>query len=349
MKMLFLGAGASQEIGPPTMQRLSQVLELEFENRGYGELISDIKGRLKNFGFKEDELEFETIFSILNGLKNSRESIKDMGPLAVYLSTFAKEMPIVKIPEDLREITENVVSRECIKYDEEMARKIYGPLLKVLNFRSSREVMLADSAKANEALCSSIATTNYDLVLEKIVPKLYGDRNRLTRGFNFETPYRGSFLHITSYRQSSVDYIKLHGSIDWFWREDINKIEELKWEPKEPSYYAEKYKGRMWIFPVQEKYVSKYPHSLLHGCFQRTLIESGTNVYIVIGYSFRDPAINNAFMNALTEKENSRIIIVNPKPDEVLDRITFPRASIIQRKIEDPKLPEELNEKLTST
>ena len=84
--MLFLGAGASQEIEPPTMQRLSQVLE--FENRGYDELISDIKVRLKNFGLKEDELEFETIFSILNGLKNPRESIKDMGPVWILVPAY---------------------------------------------------------------------------------------------------------------------------------------------------------------------------------------------------------------------------------------------------------------------
>jgi hypothetical protein len=345
--MLFLGAGASQEIGPPTMQRLSQALELEFNKRGYSELISGIKTRLRDFGLKEDELEFETIFSVLNGLKNPKESVKNMDPFAAYMSTFANEMPKVEIPEDLREITENIVFRECIKYDEAIARRIYEPLLKVLNFASSREVKLADGSQASESLCNTVATTNYDLVLERIIPKLYRDR-RLTRGFNFENTYRASFLDVAVYRQGYVDYIKLHGSIDWFLRDDINKIEELKREPKEPSYYAEKYKSRMWIFPVQEKYVSKYPHSLLHGCFQRMLLESRTNVYIAIGYSFRDPAINNAFLDALIEKENSRIILVNPKAEEILDRIAFPRATIIPRRIEDPELPKELNEKLLS-
>lgn len=339
--MLFLGAGASKEIGPPTMKKLSQVLEKEFQKEGYINLILDIKNRLNNFGLKEDEIEFETFFSILNGLENPTRSIKELGPFAMYMSNLVKKS-LPKVPEKFREITEKVIVQECLKFNEDKAINIYRPLLKVLSFKSARKVVLADGREFQEQLCRPIVTTNYDLVLEKTIPKLYGDNSRFNRGFEFLRNYRGSFFSNDLYRTGYVDYVKLHGSIDWFWRADINKIEELRWEPKELSYYDEAYRGRTWIFPIQEKYVSKYPNSILHGYFQKMLLE--LKIYIVIGYSFRDPAINNAFIDALNENKDSRIVIINPRPEKFLNLIKFPKVSIIQRGIEDPELPKELDE-----
>jgi hypothetical protein len=51
------------------------------------------------------------------------------------------------------------------------------------------------------------------------------------------------------------------------------------------------------VYPIYEKYISKDPFFSLHSYFRKMLYYQ--DVYIVIGYSFRDPSINNAFAEML--------------------------------------------------
>jgi hypothetical protein len=47
-------------------------------------------------------------------------------------------------------------------------------------------------------------------------------------------------------------------------------------------------------------------------------------VYIVVGYSFRDQSINDAFEEAL-KRERSRIVVVNRHPNRIRNKIAnFP-------------------------
>jgi hypothetical protein len=53
-------------------------------------------------------------------------------------------------------------------------------------------------------------------------------------------------------------------------------------------------------------------------------------VYLVVGFSFRDPSINNAFRDALTNKPASRMIIVNSNRKVIENRVNemFPKNKI---------------------
>jgi hypothetical protein len=63
------------------------------------------------------------------------------------------------------------------------------------------------------------------------------------------------------------------------------------------------------VYPTREKYFSKDPYfGLLHILRDRLGHEEK---YVVIGYSFRDDAINNAFFDAVLGTRK-KIFLVNP-------------------------------------
>jgi hypothetical protein len=73
------------------------------------------------------------------------------------------------------------------------------------------------------------------------------------------------------------------------------------------------------------------------------------DVYIVIGYSFRDFSINEAFQNALGSDE-SRMIIINPNRNRIINKIQdFPyhKIDIIEMPFGDERLIDALYTVLT--
>jgi hypothetical protein len=102
------------------------------------------------------------------------------------------------------------------------------------------------------------------------------------------------------------------------------------------------------VYPIYEKHVSQDPYFSLYSYFRRLLYHR--DIYIVIGYSFRDPSINNAFRDALRNKSESRMIIVNRKKTSILKRVeeNFPieKVDIIEKEFEDKSLPSKLKESL---
>jgi hypothetical protein len=72
------------------------------------------------------------------------------------------------------------------------------------------------------------------------------------------------------------------------------------------------------IYPVYEKYISREPFYSLYTAFRRNLLEE--QVIVVIGYSFRDISINNAFLDHIRTNENLRIIVC-AKSDLVKNRV----------------------------
>jgi hypothetical protein len=62
----------------------------------------------------------------------------------------------------------------------------------------------------------------------------------------------------------------------------------------------------MIIYPIYEKYISKEPFFTLYQYFRRNLVFEA--VVIIIGYSFADISINNAFIDWLTYKSTARLI-----------------------------------------
>jgi SIR2-like domain len=83
------------------------------------------------------------------------------------------------------------------------------------------------------------------------------------------------------------------------------------------------------IYPIYEKYISEDPAIFALYSHFRKLLDLHDE-YIVIGYSFRDPSINNAFRDVLINRPKSRIIIVNRDPSNILERVkaNFPTKKV---------------------
>ena len=68
------------------------------------------------------------------------------------------------------------------------------------------------------------------------------------------------------------------------------------------------------LYPIYEKYVTRDPYFTLYEYFRKSL--SNEDILIVIGYSFRDLAINNTFSEWLRSKPECRLIISKKGPRE---------------------------------
>lgn len=114
--------------------------------------------------------------------------------------------------------------------------------------------------------------------------------------------------------QGIPNYLKLHGSIDWWKRDDgmivtSNNSNEL---------YGKKLVEHIMIYPTYEKYISLEPFYSLYTAFRNML--RSEQIVVVIGYSFRDISVNNAFKDFLKSNRQARILI-SVKSDSVEERI----------------------------
>jgi hypothetical protein len=115
------------------------------------------------------------------------------------------------------------------------------------------------------------------------------------------------------------------------------------------SLRGEKYPEQLMIYPVYEKHISQDPYFSLHYYFRYLLHIN--NVYVIIGFSFRDPSINNAFRDALISKPASRMIVVNSNRKVIEKRVNeiFPKDKIefIEDRFGSNNLSSVLKEHLT--
>lgn len=164
-----------------------------------------------------------------------------------------------------------------------------------------------------------MATVNYDLVLEIYrtqtnvagVPKFIK-----SRGFVDDNGIQVLNTPGLMHGGNNPNYIKLHGSIDW-WLDDSQRAISSLVGPENPFVVL---KERTMIYPIYEKHITRDPFFTLYEYFRRTLFKE--DIVIVIGYSFRDLTINNAFSDWLASKPESRLIITAKKENhEVIRKI----------------------------
>jgi hypothetical protein len=185
----------------------------------------------------------------------------------------------------------------------QQAEKQYDELFSIGDLNGN----IKDSnGKAVHNIFYHVATTNYDLALESYAR---GKEDRCTylthRGFKKIDYEEARCLDLNLLRSGSKDiyYLKLHGSLDWWVRDDKKIVLDGHGKPT----YGEEFINRILIYPVYEKSISEEPFYSLYTAFRRIVSEE--KVIIVIGYSFRDLSINNAFLENLKNDEDSRIII----------------------------------------
>ena len=307
--VLFVGAGASVPFGLRTTDsfleyvepRLVQVIKERDQVSPEGNDTHPIKPLFERSAHFAgvDKADVETVLDYLDNVRSSLEEQAHLPPLVQSLSkTRSGSSVFSEYAKGVRKMSQYLEEQIVNHYsdvDGTLALKVYRPIIEAL-------------ARPGESL--PVFTTNYDGVFEALG---YESADlELVDGFA-ETP-RGSEWRpqrFNSFRPDS-DFLnlllfKLHGSTSWFREEKTGKIRKISvpgqslGQPRPILIYPTQFKSEA---------IGSEPFRTVYDYLKRVLAEA--NCCIVIGFSFRDPEINESFSYALNNNERLKIIVVNP-------------------------------------
>jgi hypothetical protein len=179
---------------------------------------------------------------------------------------------------------------------------------------------------------------NHDRVLEAA---LAGGGVRVSDGF---TGRAGDVAFWTDEFDAPIRHLRLHGSIDWFGR----RLPEEEWRGNvvarsnsNDPYHDKGTGGELLELPTTGRPV------LLTGTFDKPLGYDGVvfadqhfrfhealreaRALIVIGYGFRDKAINNRLIGWMNGRFERRLVVVHAEPARLLDKARAAVARESQR------------------
>lgn len=342
--LLFLGAGASKPFGIPDMKELTEIVIKELKSRNKPTwMIEDIKTRVENFNIKPD---IESILTCVDALNNPELGVKNAGAFAAYLSRFTKpkELYYGKNKDFYKNISEEI--REIIKdhcflpKDDNKIKTIidtYDRFFKFLNIEFLHGL--------------NVFTTNYDYCFET-----YCSEKQINFFDGFIIPKNGiqTFIGMENTHEE-VNICKLHGSSNYVIN-DRNTIIKTDHIIKPGSRITG---GRIakeaMVFPTNEKYFSNDPYFSLLNKLRNELISGikrrQDRIIVIIGYSFRDHTINNAFIDATKKPafKNKRIFLIDPFAKDIIKNNISELSDFIEpinhkfEKIEHPNLFKVLN------
>jgi hypothetical protein len=322
--LLFLGAGASTAFGLPTMQQLTLDARAMLESEGFHQNEFDqITDILEKHGYVPD---FEALLTILDALASPQRAVRASGPFSAYLldklpESVTKEDPAAG--NTTKKLKQMLVDK-CLQADLDKAGELYNRFFEILaktthvhkrnGYLPNMPGVIIDVEGRHRRRIPDIFTVNYDLIIEHFFEK-EKISNHLRSGFvrdgmrmvwnpDISEGYDFEERAVFGYR-AIVNLVKLHGSIDQF----ITKggIEKRQ-APPTVGYYPSQPEEEMMIFPVTEKYATRGPYPELFGLFRKQLRTDP--VCIIIGYSFRDDAVNNAFADAIKTNSDLKIIYI---------------------------------------
>lgn len=315
--MLFLGAGASKPLGIPTMEGFTDevIAGLTRQDSNSADFVKGIQDAVSELGFKPD---IEAILTVLSGVTDPDRALYSVGPmLALFTNENAPRFESLNGRKIVSRI-EDIIYDRCEKIDHRLAIDMFGNLFR----RLEENISLPNPSNRNSFTGSwqidqrmftrRIFTTNYDLSIEAF---LRNRSIRFTDGFQPDDVMDYAF---TGAWDGDVRLYKLHGSINYFMKGD-GKIVRLPIKPEKTDFYGETVAQRMMIYPVGEKYSTKHPY--FDYLYQLRTSLPSENSCIVIGYSFRDIPINNAFEDAVKRNRNLRVLLVSPSASKIREHL----------------------------
>jgi len=343
--MLFLGAGASKPLGIPTMREFTDVILNELNSRAKSQTqkniirdylphLQEIQSDVSGFGWEPD---IESILSVLEARAEPRRALENIGPMiTLYSKRRANISADSKAEQVIREI-EDIIYEKCMNdLNHDLAVRYYSDLWETM----SRNIRLLDekghsySMANGDILIREVFTTNYDLAIETFLKQR---RIHYDDGYDKDPERDLSFT--SQWRDNSVNLFKLHGSINYYVRTN-GKVIQSDTEISEKDFYGRKVE-RMMIYPAGAKYTSQWPYYEYLLQLRRALIES--RLCVVIGYSFRDPAIMNAFLDVIQRRPDLRIFLVSPSAENIhsyLPRDLRKQVHPIPANFGDPSMPD---------
>lgn len=332
------------------MQKLTEDVKELLKDTGFGKEYESVTNALSRFGLTPD---FEGIFTVLNAWLDPRKAIREAGPFAAVIASALGETQM-NPREEFREVVlqiKKLLLEKCRNHELTGVLRTYDRLFQTLGkvgtmlFRANDRTQLQTGRTfeipgKDTLRTQDIFTLNYDLVIESyFTEKGMGDN--LFAGFaqkGMEFVYRPEAY---TYGSGNTNLVKLHGSIDQFFRKGtiVKTV-----APPEVSYYTREVLGEMMVYPVQEKYITRSPYFELYSVLRQWLFKDP--LCVVIGYSFRDEAVNNAFTDAFDRNAALKMVCISPSASRDVSNLGDHRrrAYCIDKRFGEEEVYEEMKE-----
>ncbi len=291
----FFGAGSSCALGVPNIAALTTMVEDELENNSLTHFKTIKEDLISTYPNKTINIE-----DILNQLRQIR-SITGEREDKTYLE---------------------ISGLSAKNLDNEICKKIY-----TIISTSEAQVNLSNTKKffawlnmQNNNYSKEIFTSNYDLVIEKSleeikVPYFDGFVGSYEPFFWQESIEK--FVNKSDLTQNWLRLWKIHGSLNWFWKENAATDSHSIIRGGKISN-IENVGSELVIYPSREKYNSskKQPFVAYFDRFKNVLL-NGELLFIFTGYSFSDQHINEIVFNSLRQNNRLFVLVFFYKDDEV--------------------------------
>ena len=299
---LFLGAGASKPLGFPDTKEFKTRLEELLKQRQKGNMFS----MLQRSGHEDIENVLTDIDKLMNlssdrGYKLLQNTVDITYKENSASPTHDSLDDVLAIFLDYKKSIHNHVYNEYSwKGTSNDDLKLYDDVFQILQ-------------TSDDGI--HICTTNYDLVMEHYIDI---DGNGLARvdGFLHDDSTSKLFFDPTTFsrppqnnNQDTRCYLyKLHGSLNW-----VSHGDKIRQRETDESFAGE---DNVIIYPTlssKDKNYNREPYKTMQSKFKARVKK--TDVFIVIGYSFRDESINKEFKNFL-RRDKTKMIVISPSAED---------------------------------
>lgn len=313
---LFLGAGASEPFGMPTLQKLGSTVRSSVG-------ISDIF---------PGNVDVEHILDVLITLQDSSWPVRESLLVQKILEVpeVKKELGKLK-PGDIKKNVDEIKSIIQTTYFPRKQNELRK------NVFEKYQYFFANLAKACRHgglfVPASVYTTNYDCCFNSFAQKMKSVDNNFKLNDGFVSSEGGEKLDIERLKRDPSGYeirlLPMHGNVLWA-RANDGKIYRAT-NPKKPrdEIFSGLVVEEMMIYPTREKSYLKSPWFE----FLEILREESSKKWIVIGYSFRDEAINNAFLDMWKKGVIKYLILIDPCAEEIAQRLPLREMKEIVRTV----------------
>jgi len=279
MITVFTGAGASKALNYPTTE--------EFFTTGNGKALQrDTVYKQVSQHLQKTTLDVEDFLRLLSPFADLETT-----PTGTFiLSSLKGNSWVQTIPTFVQQTKELCFEHYWRAPQEHDVRQLYLPLLEACHWKKERV---------------NLFTTNYDPVTDFLmrVAKVLGIA--CYDGFDGLGDWdSGGYSNLNS---PALAIHRLHGSMSWVQRD--RKITNTR----DYSLRAHGYAEHLIIYPgfkgdpeKQGHPIFRFAHETLRGELEKS------SYLVIIGFSFRDPHLNDIFFQALTSNHNLTMIVWNP-------------------------------------
>jgi len=340
--LVFLGAGASIPIGFPGSAKLVNTFMSELtktqesDKRKMLAMVRRLEKLILNNGFSYDS---ESLYSCLEGYSTPSKWMQQSGP---FPSSMCKIQPVTKIRPDpfcnrLRSLFEEFLVTKFYNEDPFLKRRI-----KVIYNRLFSKISgVADWKNSEPDWASStfeVFTTNFDRAVET-----YSDQvnQAICMGYRIAEDNRVMFTPDDyEHNPASLKLYKLHGSVELSALDDDTIISQLPPAVPGQTYKRKSIVSKVMVYGIQKNIISE-PYFELLAIFKKRLTE--LKRCLVIGYSFRDPWINQIFLDIIRNYPKMvNIELVGRKKETkiaglpTLNKVVIQKSSMLEKFLELP-------------